>query len=98
MRQSTTARACLKRTGLLRSRGLKREALEPLVTEAIANCGGAARIADVCKFVWENYEKDIRASGKYFYVWQYELRWASDSLVKQGRLKKGDPRGIWRNI
>lgn len=77
---------------------MRREALKPLILESLLANGGRAPIADVCKYVWDNYEPDIRASGKYFYVWQYELRWASDALVKEKKIKKGEPRGIWRTI
>lgn len=74
---------------------MRRENLEAPVIAALDALGGHARIAEVCQFVWDNYEPRLRASGKYFYVWQYELRWASDALVKAGQIQKGPPRGIW---
>ena len=70
--------------------------MKPLVLEALMATGGSATIAGVCKYVWDNYEAALKGSGKYFYVWQYELRWASDMLVKDNLITKGPPRGIWR--
>lgn len=75
---------------------MKREQLQQPVLDALAANGGRARIADVCKYVWENFENDLKDSGRYFYTWQYELRWASDQLVKSGKIKKGNPRGVWK--
>ncbi len=77
---------------------MRRGDLKAPILEALHSLGGKAKIADVCRYVWDNYEPDIRASGRYFYVWQYELRWASDMLVKDGRLKKGVPRGVWKIV
>ena len=77
---------------------MRRGDLRNPVYEAVVSLGGKAKIADVCKFVWENYEPEIVNSGKYFYVWQYELRWASDMLVKEGKIQKGPPRGVWKAL
>jgi hypothetical protein len=75
---------------------MRRGDLKAPILEALLALGGKAKIADVCKYVWEHHERDLRASGKYFYVWQYELRWASDILVKNGKIEKGVPRGVWK--
>ena len=65
-------------------------------------CGGALFTAVVgtmgAKFVWDNYEKDLRASGDFFYTWQYDLRWAGDGLVKEGKLDKTSHRGTWERL
>lgn len=50
---------------------------------------------DIAKFIWENYRTELENSGEFFYVWQYDLRWAGDALVKQRKIKKGPPAGTW---
>ena len=59
--------------------------------------GGAARLVDICKFVWENHEGQLRASGDLFYTWQYDVRWAGTALRHEGLLKdsKLSDRGVW---
>ena len=74
---------------------LNRNALVPLVIEALQAHGGSARIHEIGKHIWENYESDLKRSGDFFYKWQYELRWASDQLVDQRKIIKGPPRGVW---
>ena len=74
---------------------MKRADLKQPVLEALKAKGGSASIAEVCQYVWENYEAGLRASGNYFYTWQYELRWASDELVRAEKIEKGNPRGRW---
>jgi hypothetical protein len=77
---------------------MNRSDLEPLVLEAIDAHGGRATIVQINKYIWEKYETQIRRSGDYFYTWQYELRWAGDSLVRRSVIKKGEPKGVWRRI
>jgi len=67
----------------------------PLILEAIQANGGSAQIHEIGKYIWENYRTDLQRSGNFFYKWQYELRWASDQLVDQNKIKKGPPRGTW---
>jgi hypothetical protein len=74
---------------------LNREALVPLVTDALQANGGSARIHQVGKYIWDNYRSELERSGDFFYKWQYELRWASDKLAHQGKIRKGPPRGVW---
>ena len=49
---------------------------------AIKDMGGQTNIIDVCKYVWEKYESDLRHSGDLFYTWQYDIRWAATELRK----------------
>lgn len=35
--------------------------------QAIRASGGGGRIADLCKYVWENHEQELRASGDLFH-------------------------------
>lgn len=74
-----------------------REDLQSWLIEALRASGGQASIVDVCKFVWEAHELDLRESGDLFYTWQYDIRWAAQVLRDAGRLKGTSqrPRGVW---
>ncbi len=58
---------------------------------------GKALIKDVARYIWDNYEKELRLSGDLFYTWQYDMRWAATYLRKEGIMKSKDlsPRGVW---
>jgi hypothetical protein len=77
---------------------LDRQSLVPIVIEALKGGGGSARMRDIARFIWENHERELRASGEFFFVWQYDLRWAGDTLVRQKKIKKGPPNGTWHLI
>jgi len=66
-----------------------------LVLEALEANGGSATIVQVGRHIWDRYRTQLEASGDFFFVWQYELRWAGDSLVRQNKIKKGPPAGVW---
>ncbi|MBO8129881.1 MAG: hypothetical protein H0Z39_11955 [Peptococcaceae bacterium] len=76
---------------------VSRDKLKEWLIEALIANGGAASIIEVCKYIWETYEADLRNSGDLFYTWQYEIRWAATQLRKVGiiRAAKLSPRGIW---
>lgn len=57
-----------------------------LVVKALRARGGSARIVDICKYVWEHHENDLRRSGDLFFTWQYDIRWAGQKLRDQGVL------------
>ena len=71
--------------------------LQALVIEALEANGGSARIPIVCKYVWENYEDELKQSGELFYTWQSDIRWAVNSLRKKRALKSARQSGpgIW---
>lgn len=48
--------------------------LRKWILEALRDMGGKASLLDICKYVWENHESDLRASGDLFYTWQYDIR------------------------
>ncbi|MGP3723887.1 hypothetical protein [Cereibacter sphaeroides] len=73
-----------------------RSDLVPIVEAALVTLGGSARIKDIAKYIWLNHEPRLRAAGDDFYVWQYEMRWAGQALVKAGRMTKTAPVGVWR--
>ena len=74
---------------------LTRQRLEPLIVEALRSAGGSLSLKEINKFVWENHQDELKRSGDFFYIWQYELRWAGEALDKAGRISRGPPRGIW---
>lgn len=73
-----------------------RDDLIPIVYDALKSLGGSGKIKDVAKYIWVHHEAKLRASGDDFYIWQYEMRWAAQKLVGDGKLTKTSPRGVWR--
>jgi hypothetical protein len=57
------------------------------VLVALSSLGRKAWATDVAKYIWENYETDLRLSGSMLYTWQYDVRWAATTLRKEGKLK-----------
>ena len=49
--------------------------------------GGKCLPDDVAKYVWENYETELRNSRDILYTWQYDLRKAAQQLRDEGILK-----------
>lgn len=57
------------------------------VIEALTELGGSGGVVDVSKQVWSTHEGDLAASGDLFFTWQYDLRWAAQTLRNGGVLK-----------
>ena len=77
-----------------------RDDLKTWVLEALRFHGGQASIIDVAKHIWNNHEAELRTSGDLFYCWQYDMRWAANSLRSERQLQpkpKGDL-GPWRLV
>jgi hypothetical protein len=74
-----------------------RERLKPWVVEALRAHGGAASIVQVCRHIWDHHNDDLKALGDFFYIWQYDVRWAAGALRDDGALKptKDTKRGVW---
>jgi len=64
-----------------------REDMKDWVLRAVAALGGKAWPAAVAKHIWDNYESELRLSGSLLYTWQYDVRWAAQSLRDSGKLK-----------
>ena len=62
--------------------------LQEWVIEALRDRGGEAHLTDVAKHIWDNHEAELRASGKLFYTWQYDMRWAAQKLQDAEKLTK----------
>ena len=65
--------------------------------EALKAHNGRASIAELCKYIWEKYENELRRSGDLFFTWQFDIRWAATYLRKKGIMRAVElsPRGIW---
>ncbi|WP_275368406.1 hypothetical protein, partial [Xenorhabdus bovienii] len=48
---------------------------------------GSAWPREVSKYVWDNYESELKDSGDILYTWQYDIRWAAQQLRYDGILK-----------
>jgi len=64
-----------------------REDLQDWVIEALQKHGGSARVFDVCKYIWDTYENELKRSGRLLYTWQYDVRWAAQKLRDSGVMK-----------
>jgi len=85
--------------GLLRAEA-KREILKEWLIEALKANRGHASIVDVCKYIWDHYERELGMYGELFYTWQYDVRWAATQLRKEGimRVAELSPLGIWELV
>ncbi|MQR01447.1 hypothetical protein [Glaciimonas soli] len=66
---------------------ITREGMKHWVLEALKNLGGKGRPKDVAKYIWGHYESELKQSGSLLYTWQYDVRWAAQSLRDSGELK-----------
>ena len=64
-----------------------RESMKDWVISALKMYNGKAWPKDVAKYIWLNYEEQIRNSGSLLWTWQYDARWAAQSLRNEGILK-----------
>lgn len=64
-----------------------REDMKDWVLRALKSLGGKGWPKDVAKYIWENYEAELKCSGGLLYTWQYDVRWAAQSLRNAGLLK-----------
>ena len=79
---------------------MNRHDLPDILYNSIKNLGRRASIVDVCKYIWNHYENELRSSGNLFFTWQYDIRWAATELRKAKRMYDKDvsPKGIWEII
>lgn len=79
-------------------RAENRQRLKEWVLEALQAQGGKATLVDVAKHIWDNHEAELRTSGRLFYTWQYDMRWAATALRGEGQMRPNE-RGagtIWQ--
>lgn len=74
--------------------------LKTFIVNALQAKNNKAKLLDVCKFIWTNYEVELRNSGDLFFTWQYDVRWAATQLRKEGVLKavEDQQNGCWELI
>ncbi len=74
-----------------------KEILRDWLLEALRANNGSAPIIEVCKYVWYNYEDELRKSSELFFTWQYDIRWTATQLRKEGVMRPAEisPQGIW---
>ena len=67
---------------------MTRDDLMPWVLEALRARGGTGTVVDVCRYIWQHHEQDLRSAGDLFYTWQYDVRWAATKLRHQHKLRE----------
>ena len=75
----------------------RKENLREWLIEALEENNGRASIVDVCRYIWNHYENELRISGDLFFTWQYDVRWLPTQLRKEGIMRAThlSPQGIW---
>jgi hypothetical protein len=66
---------------------ITRESMKEWIVEYLKTQNGSAWSREVSKYIWDNYESDLKASGVILYTWQYDPRWAAQQLRYDGILK-----------
>jgi hypothetical protein len=76
---------------------MTRDQLQDAVLKGVKYLGGSATLVQVARYIWDNHEHELRASGDRFYTWQYEMRWAATQLRNKGLLQSAElsPKGLW---
>ena len=71
--------------------------LEKWIVECLQATGGGASLVEICWWIWNHREGDLRSSGDLFVTWQYDVRWAATRLRETGALLPAheSPRGVW---
>ncbi len=64
-----------------------RESMKEWVILALKAQEGIGWPKDVAKYIWQHYEIELKKSGSLLYTWQYDVRWAAQSLKNEGVLK-----------
>ena len=67
--------------------------LEQWTLNALARLGGSGRIVPIARDVWDHHQADIAEYPDGLFTWQYDMRWAAQSLAKKGQLKQAN--GVW---
>lgn len=74
-----------------------RESFKPWVIAALEDHRKRAHLSLVTKHIWDHHKDEILDSNKMIYTWQYDIRWAANSLRREGKLKevKKPYDGVW---
>ncbi|WP_114189217.1 hypothetical protein [Microvirga aerophila] len=68
--------------------------LQQSILDILKDLRGRAHLIDVAREIWSRHEADLRLNDL-FYTWQYDMRWAAQRLVDEGKLTKIGHTGIW---
>ena len=72
--------------------------LQNWVKDCLREAGGEGSIVEICRYVWNRHETQLRGSGDLFFTWQYDIRWVAHELREKGELRPASesPKGIWQ--
>jgi hypothetical protein len=71
--------------------------LKAWVLEAL-QAKSPATVTEIARHIWEHHEDDLKASGDLLYTWQYDMRWAGQSLQNGGFIAKKGPKRSWQLV
>ncbi|WP_276904526.1 hypothetical protein [Frischella perrara] len=66
---------------------MNRKIMKDWIIEALQHLGGKGWPREISKYIWEHYESELKNAGDTLYTWQYDVRWAAQSLRNEGKLK-----------
>jgi len=71
--------------------------LRTWIVDALKETGAPMHHVRIAEHVWRHHEEELRQSGDLFFTWQYDLRWAAQTLRKEGVLAPiaGQGDGMW---
>ena len=55
------------------------------IEAALSRLGGSGTVVEVARAIWDEHEQDLRESGDLFFTWQYDMRWAAQTLRENKR-------------
>lgn len=72
--------------------------LDNAIIAALKYHEGEAHYIDIAKYIWENYESDLRNSGSLFYTWQYRMMNESANYLREtGKITRHTgTKGYWK--
>jgi hypothetical protein len=69
--------------------------LVPWIGDGLKASGGKIHFIEIAKHIWAHHQRELEASGDFFFKWQYEMQWAGDYLVRTKKIKKHGSTGVW---
>lgn len=88
---------------------MERNDMPDILYDIIKKMGGKAKMMEIFKKFWQEYEVELKKSGDLFYTWNYDIRWAATKLRKNGKMKQAkeqentyghniSSKGVWEII
>jgi hypothetical protein len=72
--------------------------LMPWIIDGLKANSGKVHFIEISKHIWKNHQRELEASGNFFYKWQYEMRWAGNKLVNEKKIIKDKSNGVWELV